>query len=159
MIQVNSLRVLQEREIRRGSRPITVGVRLVAATNENLEAAVRADAFREDLCYRLAVGPIALLAAPSFGSSALGLHAAAVIRRSWRFQALGEYAWSGNVRELRNLAERVVGRCASAPSAPSICRRTILTGERPEGSLAITLGTRRGGADHPLGAGRRHYQC
>src|SRR5204863_2042790 len=59
-LQAKLLRVLQEREIERlgGSRPVTVDVRVVAATNVNLRQAVRDRTFREDLYYRLNVVPI-----------------------------------------------------------------------------------------------------
>jgi two-component system response regulator AtoC len=154
--QVDFLRVLQEREVRRlgGSRPVTVNVRFIAATNKDLEAAVRAGTFREDLYYRLAVVPIAL---PPLRERVedLPLLAAAFLREfSSRYergekyfsaaalQALREHAWPGNVRELRNLVERLVVTVPDRVIRPVHLPSTILTGERPERGLTIPLGSR-----------------
>jgi sigma-54-specific transcriptional regulator len=116
-LQVKLLRVLQERQVvRLGSRkPITLDVRLVAATNIDLHRAVEAQHFRADLFYRLSVatvnipplrqrrGDIVPLArhfigiyAPRLGNSDVGLSAAAVT-------ALLDYPWPGNIRELENV--------------------------------------------------------
>ncbi len=152
--QIDFLRVLQEREFRRlgGIRPITVDVRFIAATNKDLEAAVKAGAFREDLFYRLAVVPIVLpplrertedipLLATAFlrelcaryGRAEKSFAAAAL-------QALREYAWPGNVREVRNLVERLVVTIPDRVIRPAHLPSTVLTGERPEQSLTIPLG-------------------
>ena len=153
--QVDFLRVVQEREVRRlgGTRPITVDVRFIAATNKDLEAAVRTGAFREDLYYRLAVVPIAL---PPLRDRLedIPLLAAAFLRefctryaRGEKYfspaalQAMREYAWPGNVRELRNLVERLVVTVRERGIRPVHLPSTILTGERPERSLTIPLGT------------------
>jgi DNA-binding NtrC family response regulator len=152
--QIDFLRVLQEREFRRvgGPRPITVDVRFIAATNQNLEEAVKAGTFREDLFYRLAVVPIALpplrertedipLLATTFMKEFCAQYqqpeksfAAAA------FQALREYAWPGNVRELRNLAERLVVTVPDRVIRPAHLPSTILTGEKPERSVTVPLG-------------------
>jgi Nif-specific regulatory protein len=117
--QAKLLRVLQEGELERvgGSRTLKVDVRVIAATHRDLEAAVDAGDFREDLYYRLNVMPLALPAlrersedipdlarhlAARIGEQqgrALTLQEAAVRR-------LTQYAWPGNVRELENCLER-----------------------------------------------------
>ena len=121
-LQSKLLRVLQEREIQRigGTASITIDVRLVSATNKNLEAAVKVGDFRGDLFYRLAVFPIVLpplrerrediplLAghflrkhSEHFGKSIGSISAAAL-------GVLLQYNWPGNVRELENAIERAV---------------------------------------------------
>lgn len=152
--QIDFLRVLQEREFRRlgGGRPIRVDVRFIAATNKNLEEAVKAGTFREDLFYRLAVVPIALPPLrervediPLLASVFLREFCAQHQRPEKYFspatlQALREYAWPGNVRELRNLAERLVVTVQDRVIRPVHLPSTILTGERPERNLTIPLG-------------------
>ena len=121
-LQARLLRVLQERTFERvgGHRPITVDLRLVAATNRDLEAAIRDGRFREDLFYRINVitvnlpplrkrqGDVALLA--RYFTSILGQRLGrAVIGPSPAALALLEaYAWPGNVRQLVNVIERAV---------------------------------------------------
>jgi two-component system response regulator HydG len=121
-VQVKLLRVLQEGEIERlgGTQAIKVDIRVVAATNRDLAAAVRDGKFREDLFYRLNVIQVVLpplrdrvedvgLLADHFiarasarnGKAVRGLTRAAV-------QALEAYPWPGNVRELENALERAV---------------------------------------------------
>ena len=121
-VQVKLLRVLQEKEFERvgGMRPLSVDVRIVAATNKNLKGEVAAARFREDLYYRLNVFPVALPSlaerreailpladyflkkfAAAFGKSISGFSPGA---RS----ALENYPWPGNVRELQNVIERAV---------------------------------------------------
>ncbi len=121
-VQVKLLRVLQEREFERvgGARPISVDVRVIAATNKDLRAEMAAGRFREDLYYRLNVFPISLPSlaerketvlplakyfaekfARSFGKKVAGFTAAAE-------EALQAYSWPGNIRELQNVVERAV---------------------------------------------------
>lgn len=121
-LQVKLLRVLQEREFERvgGTRTIKVDIRLIAATNKDLDQAIAAGAFRQDLYYRLNVVPlsmpslrdrkedISLLAnyfAVKHGEKCnrkvLGISAEAQAR-------LLSYEWPGNVRELENAIERAV---------------------------------------------------
>jgi len=121
-LQVKLLRVLQEREFERvgGNKTIAVDVRVLATTNRNLKAEVKAGRFREDLYYRLNVVPIEIpplrergddvvrLAEhflESFtrkhGKTRMTLNAA--IKKS-----LLSYSWPGNVRELQNAMERAV---------------------------------------------------
>jgi formate hydrogenlyase transcriptional activator len=141
--------VLQDREIERvgNSRPIPVDVRVLAATNRDLEKAVSGGTFREDLFYRLNVFPVAV---PSLRERAEDIpllveylieryatKAGKRIRNISRsaltlFQA---YEWPGNIRELQNVIERAVilsegdtfsidetwlKRHASVPAGPSI---------------------------------------
>jgi len=157
--QVKLLRVLQEREFERlgGTKTLKVDVRLVAATNRDLRAALEDGTFREDLYYRLNVVPIdipplrdhredipslALLFAertakdarkpvPAITPAALAL--------------LSAYHWPGNVRELQNVIERAVALSAgssldsadihldSAPSASAPSRSASSSGLLPPG--------------------------
>jgi formate hydrogenlyase transcriptional activator len=125
--QIALLRVLQDREIERigNSRPIPVDVRVLAATNRNLEKAVATGAFREDLFYRLNVFPIHV---PSLRERAedipllveylieryatkTGKRIRKISKSALRlFQA---YDWPGNIRELQNVIERAVILCES----------------------------------------------
>lgn len=113
MLQAKLLRVLQEGEFTRvgGQRTLSVDVRIVGATNRDLEAEVRAGRFREDLFYRLNVVPVAVPAlrdrpeeivplARHFlgGRKELSADGEAALRR---------WPWPGNVRELQNLIQRV----------------------------------------------------
>jgi Nif-specific regulatory protein len=118
--QVKLLRVLQERQFERvgGTETISVDVRLVTATNRNLEEAVRAGTFREDLYYRLNVFPIHLpplrehledipLLVNAFAvelSNKMGKPIEHIHKKE--LEALWTYGWPGNVRELRNVVER-----------------------------------------------------
>jgi Nif-specific regulatory protein len=123
--QVKLLRVLQEREFERlgGTQPIHVNVRLIAATNKDLEAAVRQGAFREDLYYRLNVftlylpplrerRPDILLLADHFVEKYAASHGKDVRRlATTAIDMLMSYHWPGNVRELENCIERAVLVC------------------------------------------------
>jgi Nif-specific regulatory protein len=121
-LQAKLLRVLQEREFERvgGTRTIKVDIRLIAATNRDLEEAIKQGEFRQDLYYRLNVVSIRMpplrerredipLLASYFAAKysrkckphAMGISAAAR-------QLLSRYDWPGNVRELENAIERAV---------------------------------------------------
>jgi transcriptional regulator with GAF, ATPase, and Fis domain len=121
-IQVSLLRVLQEHEFERvgGNRPIRVNVRVIAATNRNLQRAIEENTFRSDLYYRLNVFPLAVpplrerpgdipllveyfthLLARRAGKRITGISKSAM-------SILQSYDWPGNVRELRNIVERAV---------------------------------------------------
>ncbi len=119
--QVKLLRVLQEREFERvgGSKTIKVNVRLVAATNRNLEQMVKDGKFREDLYYRLNVIPIDLPPLRERGDDIKQLvnfflersmknHKKVVTITDEAMDALCSYPWPGNVRELENTIERIV---------------------------------------------------
>jgi len=121
-IQVKLLRVIQEREFRRvgGTQDVKVDVRIVAATNKDLEKAVADGSFREDLYYRLDVIPIRLppLRLRSGDIPLLVNHFLTRFSKESgkpmptispeAMQVLLGHEWRGNVRELENLIERVV---------------------------------------------------
>ena len=119
--QVKLLRVLQERTFERvgGSRPIEVDVRIIAATNADLEEAVRSGRFREDLYYRLHVVPIVMPPLrgrqgdiPQLFGYFLQRFNAENNRNlkisSAAMDLIVSYDWPGNVRELENCVERMV---------------------------------------------------
>jgi transcriptional regulator with GAF, ATPase, and Fis domain len=121
-VQVKLLRVLQERTVERlgSSHPIKVNVRVIAATNRNLEQAVADKTFREDLYYRLNVFPIQVpplreriqdipLLVWRFVeefSKAFGRRVDSIDKDN--LAALQRYSWPGNIRELRNVVERAM---------------------------------------------------
>jgi DNA-binding NtrC family response regulator len=118
-LQVKLLRTLQEREILRvgGNERIRVDVRIIAATNQNLEHLVREGRFREDLYYRLNVIPIVLpplrerrTDIPLLVEHFLAKYAGGRPRRitDRALKALVEYDWPGNVRELESVIERAL---------------------------------------------------
>ena len=123
--QVALLRVLQEREIERvgSSHPIAVDVRVIVATNQDLEAAVARGAFRADLFYRLNVFPIAVPAlwqraddVPVLVEYLVERFAKRAGKKITRIEQrtmtlLQAYDWPGNVRELQNVIERGVVLC------------------------------------------------
>ncbi len=116
--QVKLLRVLQERRFERlgGTRSIEVDVRVVAATNQDLQQLIADNAFREDLFYRLNVVPITLppLRQRPDDIARLVAHFLEKFRADSRtltdeaMEALVTYKWPGNVRELENTIERIV---------------------------------------------------
>ena len=122
LVQAKLLRVLQEREIQRvgGTRNVSINVRIIVATNKDLETAVKDGEFREDLFYRIAGFPIPIppLKARGEDISLLGYHflqeyAEAADKPISGFstgalQLLMSYDWPGNVRELENTIERAV---------------------------------------------------
>jgi Nif-specific regulatory protein len=123
--QVKLLRVLQEREFERlgGLHPIKINVRLIAATNKDLEAAVKEGTFREDLYYRLNVftlylpplrerRPDVLLLADHFVQK-YATDQGKDVRRvaTTAIDMMMSYHWPGNVRELENCIERAVLVC------------------------------------------------
>ena len=121
-IQTKLLRVLQEREIQRvgGSETLIVDIRVVAATNRELQSMIASGHFREDLFYRLNVFPIHLpplrdrlddlpLLVEHFIEKHARLSNSRVIRISpTLFPAMMNYSWKGNVRELENLIKRAI---------------------------------------------------
>jgi DNA-binding NtrC family response regulator len=153
-LQVKLLRVLQSREVEPvgSSRPKKVDVRIIAATNQNLDRMVAAKEFREDLYYRLSVIPILLPPLRERGqdiplllNSFLQKFNKMNHRRingfdSQVMEILTHYNWPGNVRELENLVERLVIVCGggtiSYPDLPEKYRggRAV-----PRGPIAPTL--------------------
>lgn len=121
-IQANLLRVIQEREVTRvgSSKPIKVNVRILAATHENLADLVREGKFREDLFYRLSVVPVHLPPLrerkediPFLVERFLQKYIKKANKNINSIspevdQALMEYDWPGNIRELENTIERAV---------------------------------------------------
>jgi formate hydrogenlyase transcriptional activator len=184
--QIALLRVLQEREIERvgSSHPISVDVRVLAATNSDLDAAVESGAFRKDLYFRLNVFPIRLPPlreraddipvlveylveryARSAGKSTRHI-------RKQTLELLQAYDWPGNVRELQNVIERAVVLCEgeafaideswlkAQPSKGTVRQVTTLAeGEKAliEAALAETHGRVSGprGAAAKLGVPRQ----
>ncbi len=128
-IQVKLLRVIQEREFRRvgGSQDMKVDVRIIAATNRELEKAVADGSFREDLYYRLDVipirlpplrlrtGDIPLLVKHFLEKFAQESGKVAPTLTPEAIQVLLSHEWRGNVRELENLIERVVAFSSGGP--------------------------------------------
>ncbi len=120
--QAKLLRVLQENELLRvgGTQPIRFDVRVIAATNKNLEKEIQAGNFRDDLFFRLAVIPINVPPLRerhedivTLANYFLNQLAAAYGRRPKQLSSeaitiLENYHWPGNVRELRNIVERVM---------------------------------------------------
>jgi DNA-binding NtrC family response regulator len=129
-LQVKLLRVLETGEITRlgGTRARTVDVRIVAATNRNVEALVAEGSFRADLFWRLAVAWIEVppLAERREDVAALVAHfargmAVPIGVTACGLAALSAHAWPGNVRELRNLVDR-----AAAFAETRLDRETVL---------------------------------
>ncbi len=122
VLQAKLLRFLEEKTFRRvgGSADVKVDVRVIAATNRNLEDAVREGKFREDLYYRLRVLPVPLPPLRERGGDVrlLADHFVDGFNREFKktlrgvspraLEALEAYPWPGNVRELRNVLERAV---------------------------------------------------
>jgi DNA-binding NtrC family response regulator len=121
-LQVKLLRVLERMTFRRvgGVKDISVSVRIISASNQNLEKRVKDGAFREDLFYRLKVVPIYVPPLRERREDILPLAVHFLRQFNLAFQkefrrihpeaerALLEYPWPGNIRELRNLMERTV---------------------------------------------------
>ena len=123
-MQMKLLRVLQEKEVRRvgSTEDVKIDVRVIAATNENLEEKIQQKLFREDLYYRLSVIPITLAPLrerkediPQLVSHFLYLfkeeNGADIDISSKVLNAFMAYDWPGNVRELENLVKRLATLC------------------------------------------------
>ena len=154
-LQPKLLRALEQREIRRvgSNKPIRVDVRVIAATNRNLEEEVRAGRFREDLFYRLSVVRIALpplrerpeditpltrhlLDTGAFNRLPGGGHRVEDIDRE-ALDLLAGYRWPGNVRELVNVIERAISFSEGGAIKPADLPETIrLAGSNPGISAA-----------------------
>ena len=148
--QIALLRVLQEKEFERvgSNHPVSVNVRLIAATNRDLPASVAAGTFRQDLYYRLNVVPIAvpplrervddisLLVEHFVGRFATA--AGKTIRHIGKptLEQLKRYPWPGNIRELQNVVERAV---ILSETDTFIVDESWLTGESKESSRHESL--------------------
>jgi Nif-specific regulatory protein len=155
--QVKLLRALQEREFERlgGVKPIKVNVRLIAATNKDLEAAVPQGGFREDLYYRLNVFTIYLpplrerkpdipLLADHFVEKYAAREGKDVRRiATTAIDMLMSYHWPGNVRELENCIERAVlvcdGGVIHGHHLPPTLQTAEVSGTMPRQSLAAAV--------------------
>lgn len=154
-LQTRLLRVLEDGRVRRvgGSRDVAVDVRVVAATATDLEAAVRAGAFREDLFYRLNVirvripplrertADIPLLVEALVERAALRLGRPVRGTTADALAALLAYAWPGNVRQLENALERAVvvaqGVRVALADLPPECRGGMEPGVPPGPVVAL----------------------
>ena len=151
--QVKLLRVLQEREFERlgGTAPVKANVRMIAATNADLEKAIAAGTFREDLHYRLDVFTIfipplrerktdILLLADSFLEKYSIEHGKSVKRISTpAIDMLMAYHWPGNVRELENSIERAVLVCDGSVIHGHHLPPTLQTGEASGTTTSVAL--------------------
>jgi formate hydrogenlyase transcriptional activator len=181
--QMTLLRVLQEREFERvgGGRPIRTDVRVIAASNRDLEAAVAQNAFRADLYYRLNVFPLempALRNRPADIPVLVEYFIHRYARRAGKkirginkssLDLLRSYDWPGNVRELQNVVERAVivsdsetlsiderwlsgwPRIAQVAAAP----RSQSLATREKGAIEDVLEETRGRVAGPFGAAAR----
>ena len=142
-LQAKLLRVLQEHEFERvgGIRPISIDIRLVAATNKDLEEAIREGTFRQDLYYRLNVVSLSMpplrerredisLLASYFASKYAGKSSRRLVGFSPEARAcLMTYPWPGNVRELENAIERAVVLGSSEIIRPEDLPEAVLDAE------------------------------
>jgi two-component system response regulator AtoC len=184
-VQIKLLRTLQEREFERvgGSETLKVDVRVVSATNRDLEAMITAGKFREDLYYRLNVFPIHLppLRDRQGDIPRLVEHFIAKFTRqngkpirgasADAVSMLQSYAWPGNVRELENVIERAIivargnelsavdldfGRRGGAPAMPQTQPPVASAAPGAPGTVSAPMTTTgsAGGAARPLAARR-----
>ncbi len=145
-VQVELLRVLEEKVITRvgGQTPISVDFRVIAATNQDLENAVKAGEFREDLFWRLNVFAIAIPGLreraediPLLAKHFLDHYTRSMNRKAMKFssdamEALKSYTWPGNVRELQNAIERAV--VVGKPPAIEAEDLPLRVTDQPQGS-------------------------
>jgi len=152
--QIKLLRVLQERRFERvgGTQQIEVDIRVVAATHQDLPAAIGAGTFREDLFYRLDVFSLELPPLRSRRDDIPALVRAFVGRESRRLgravagpddaasATLRRWDWPGNVRELQNVIQRAAILCGDGPITPAhlpaaLRERTVAVAPIPPGGL------------------------
>jgi formate hydrogenlyase transcriptional activator len=181
--QIMLLRVLQEREFERvgGTEPIRVNVRVIAATNRDLQTAVVEGTFRADLFYRLNVFPLDVPALRERRSDVLLLveyfihryakRAGKRVRRitTETSNLLQSYDWPGNIRELQNIIERAViicdsetlsvdarwlsGQSLATPPVVSLSAGTLATHEKD--AIEAALKDSKGRVAGPFGAAAR----
>jgi transcriptional regulator with GAF, ATPase, and Fis domain len=149
-LQVKLLRVLQEREFERvgGTRPIAVDIRLIAATNKNLEEAIKAGSFRKDLYYRLNVVSLVMPSLSDRRDDIASLAEHFVVKYSQRcntklkaispaaMACLVNYDWPGNVRELENAIERALVLSPSDVIQSEDLPESVLEKDTPPGMVA-----------------------
>jgi len=160
--QAKILRILQEQKFERvgGSKTLSVNVRVLAATNKNLEEEIARGNFREDLYWRLNVVPIhvpplreRLADLPFFVEDFLEDFARKGLgKKEFSPEALrvmGRHNWPGNVRELRNFVERLVIMCPgdrvevsdvqqNLPGGETQAQETVLSSDAAEETLSLT---------------------
>ncbi|OHD93993.1 MAG: nif-specific transcriptional activator NifA [Sulfurimonas sp. GWF2_37_8] len=137
-LQVKLLRILQEQEFERvgGTKTIKTDVRLVAATNRNLEEMVAKGEFREDLFYRLNVIPINLpplreryedvkLLIEHYLKKFMKEHRKEMSFSKEAIEILLDYPWPGNIRELQNTMERIVLICPNGVIIPEMLNHVL----------------------------------
>jgi len=138
MIQVKLLRVLETGEFMRvgGERPIKTDVRVIAATNVDLEEAIREKTFREDLFYRLNVVRLEIppLQLRSEDIPMMAEHFAHLFNPGVRLSPgvltlLQQYSWPGNIRELANVMRRAVVMCPDDTILPGHLNNRFLTAD------------------------------
>ncbi len=153
--QVDFLRVLETKEFRRlgGTKVVKVDTRIIAATNRNLEEAVKAGAFREDLYYRLNVIPICLpplrhriedipLLVESFMAEFTQAHQKDRVEVSpSALRLLKLYSWPGNIRELRNVIERLVVTVREKVIQPAHLPLEVQASREEARTMVVTLGS------------------
>jgi Nif-specific regulatory protein len=154
--QVKLLRVLQEREFVRvgGTKTVACDVRIIAATNRDLPAAIAEGSFREDLYYRLNVFPINLpplrerredipqLVEHFVALSAKDLGVPAPTISPDANAILASHSWPGNIRELQNVVERMVLMCDGGEILPMHLPREIAGGARDDLDEGLPTGLR-----------------
>lgn len=153
-MQAKLLRVLQERQVERvgGTKAIETDVRVIAATNKNLEEALKTETFREDLYYRLNVFPIVIpplrdrkedipiLLNYFLNQFQLRENTQVTLSES-ALERLIEYAWPGNIRELINLSERLVILLAGKTIQPSdLPAMFFKTDKKPSALTEVDVG-------------------
>ncbi len=152
-IQVKLLRVLQERQFEKlgGTKTIQCDVRVIAATNRNLEEAIQEGDFREDLYYRLNVFPLYIpalrerlndipLLVDHFIQKANKKNGTDIIRiSSSALEMLMVYRWPGNIRELENCIERAailsMDRVINSHNLPPTLQTAVSSGTKSKGTL------------------------
>ncbi|MBW2621331.1 MAG: sigma-54-dependent Fis family transcriptional regulator, partial [Deltaproteobacteria bacterium] len=155
--QAKLLRVLETKEFERlgGTKSVKVDVRMVAATNQDLEAAIEKGSFREDLFYRINVVQIDVPSLRERGSDEIICLAEHFLAKSLKrnnkpakdyrpraIKAMSSYPWPGNVREMVNAVERAVilsrGEYVELEDLP-LALQTGKDADRPEGGLSAGL--------------------
>jgi DNA-binding NtrC family response regulator len=152
MLQVKLLRVLERRTFKRvgGTKDISVNLRIISATNQDLEKMVREGTFREDLYYRLKVVPLYVPPLRERKEDVIPLARLFMERFAKQFKkgfrdiqpdaerVLIDYPWPGNIRELRNLFERTV----LLENGESLQAHHLKIGARARANADATLGQR-----------------